>query len=1411
MNRRLARLLLVAAALAMGPAASTPERPAAPSPDWLAKAQREIAAREYRVSRNDSGLQAPNRAHDLRTYFEPAGIRVHGRTAPGSPELLSLSLAGVGREAALTPVLPGEVSSENGRVEIRRAGVLEWYENSPAGLEQGFELAQRPAGDGPLVIELALGGASASPRGEGLVFATRDGRRLRYANLVAADASGRALAAQLVAPTPQRVRLVIEDAEARYPLVIDPLLTELADTQLESNQASALLGVSVAAAGDVNGDGYADVIVGAEQYDAGQTDEGAAFVFLGSATGIADGTPATAATQLESNQAGALLGHSVAGAGDVNGDTYADVIVGVYTYSGSHSNEGAAFVFLGSASGIADGSPATADTTIESDQTNAYLGISVAGAGDVNGDGYADAIVGSYSYTADQTDEGAAFVFLGSATGIASGNPTAAAAQLESNLTGAEFGVNVAGAGDVNADGYADVIVGASFYHAGQSNEGAAFVFLGSASGIADGNPTTAAAQLESNLTNAQLGISVAGAGDVNGDGYADVIVGAHRYTAGETDEGAAFVFLGTASGILDGNPTTASAQLESNQASAEFGISVAGAGDVNGDGYADVIVGASLYDSGDSNEGAAFVFHGSAAGVADGNPTTAAAQLEADQTNAYLGVSVAGAGDVNGDGYADVIAGAHGYTEGQAVEGAAFVYLGGTSGIADGNPATAAAQLESNQTNAYLGISVAGAGDVNGDGYADVIVGAHQYDAGQTNEGAAFVFLGNASGIADADPATAAAQIESNQAGALLGDRVAGAGDVNGDGYADVIVGSRLYDAGQADEGAAFVFLGSASGIADGNPTTAAAQLESDQTDAYLGISVAGAGDLNGDGYADVIVGAYRYDAGQTDEGAAFVFLGGPFAGIADGNPTTAAAQLESNQVNAGLGFSVGGAGDVNGDGYADLIVGAIGYDAGDADEGAAFVFLGSAAGIADGDPTTASAQLESNQLNAGLGFSVAGAGNVNGDGYADVIVGTPYYYAGQTYEGAAFVFLGSATGVASGNPTTAAAQLESDQQAAGITISVAGAGDVNGDGYADVIVGAPFYDAGQTDEGAAFVYLGSASGIADGNPATAAAQLAADQLDARQGASVAGAGDVNGDGYADVIVGSYGYDAVQTTEGAAFVFLGNSGGRPVLARQRRGDGSGVPVAPWGVSRHATDFTAELRASHPEGTGRAKAEFQACPPAVPFGDASCTSATTPSWVPVAGEFPEAVLSHTFSGLTTDTLYRWRARVLHAPATGPLPANPAHGPWRHANAQALEADVRVGSQKDCDDSHDNDGDGRTDYGPDPGCDDPADDSERSPSLVCDNGLNDDGDASIDYPADPGCRNPEWGTENPGCNDGLDNDGDLVIDMADPDCNNPWSDNERSGSGCGLLGIEALPLLAGAAARRRQRGVNRGVD
>ncbi|MFK7899060.1 MAG: FG-GAP-like repeat-containing protein, partial [Myxococcota bacterium] len=1087
---------------------------------------------------------------------------------------------------------------------------------------------------------------------------------------------------------------------AVYPLVVDPLLTGLVDTEFESNQSASRFGSSVASAGDVNGDGFAGVIIGAHRFDSGETDEGAAFIFLGSPSGIADGNPLNAHAMIESNQIGANLGESVASAGDVNGDGYSDIIVGSGRYTNGEANEGIALVFHGAPTGIADGNPGTANAFLEGNQASAFFGaftngtgaVGAASAGDVNGDGYSDVIVGAKGYDNGENGEGAAFIFHGSASGISSGGPATADTFLESNqaLVGigfsAQMGV-VASAGDVNGDGYDDVIVGAPGYTHQALFSGVAWVFHGGPAGVPDGNPGTSDGRVESN-DSYSLGepraIAVASAGDVNGDGYADVIVG-FEYS----DDGAGKVLIvhGSASGIGSKTPTNADALLETFNFEGKFGNSVASAGDVNGDGYADVLIGQRDYFDGANNAGRAWVLRGSPAGIPPlpefGLPFVSS-RIVLGQGGARLGFSVASAGDVNGDGYDDILGGAPFFDGPQSDEGQAFLFLGGAEGMSDGSPLTADTQIESNQALGTLGNSVSTAGDINGDGYSDIIVGARDYDAGENGEGAALIFLGSAAGVGSGGPSSVHALLEGDQDSARFGYSVASAGDVNGDGYSDVVVGSDYYDNGESNEGAAFLFLGSAGGIADGNPSTAHAQFESNQVDAFLGVSVASAGDVNGDGYSDVIVGSSAFEDGELNEGAAFVFLGSA-GGMTDGNPNTAHAQFESNQSNASIGFSVASAGDVNGDGYSDVIVGAPLYDDGESDEGVAFVFLGSVGGLADGTPGTANAQFESNQTVSRLGFSVASAGDVNGDGYSDVIVGSPNYDSGQSGQGSAFLFLGSVGGMADGTPSTAHAQFEANQTSSLLGFSVASAGDVNGDGYSDVIVGAPFYENGSLNDGAVFVFLGTLGGMADGTPSTAHAQIEPDQTFPGFGVSVASAGDVNGDGYSDVIVGSELYSSGESGEGSAFIFHGSPGaaGPLPMLRQLRGDGSGLPVQALGRSESGDGFRVQLFA-RPSSAGRelVKLEIEACPSGTPFTDPACTLHQSATWIEVQVGGPHVLFDETISGLSNDTVYRWRARNIYAPfnVTEPgitPPPNPQGGPWRRIQSAADAGDIRV--------------------------------------------------------------------------------------------------------------------------------------
>jgi hypothetical protein len=438
----------------------------------------------------------------------------------------------------------------------------------------------------------------------------------------------------------------------------------------------------------------------------------------------------------------------------------------------------------------------------------------------------------------------------------------------------------------------------------------------------------------------------------------------------------------------------------------------------------------------------------------------------------------------------------------------------------------------ESDQVSAVFGFTVGAAGDVNGDGYGDVIIGAPQFDNGQTEEGRAFVYHGSASGLSLTPNWTA----ESNLAGAFFARAVGTAGDVNGDGYSDVIVSAPAFDGGLTDEGRAYVYYGSASGL----PANESWSAEGNQANAQFSWSLGTAGDVNGDGYSDVIVGSQLFDNGQTNEGRAFVYHGS-----ASGLSLTANFTAESNQTGAGFGQSVGTAGDVNGDGYSDVIVGASLFDNGQADEGRAYVFHGSAAGLS----ATANWTAESDQAVAQFGISVGTAGDVNGDGYADVIVGAYNFHGPESNEGRAYVFHGSSTGLSSAAVWTA----EGDQVGAQFGSTVGTAGDVNDDGYADVVVGAVTYDGGETDEGRGYVYYGSPTGLPTAGPSWTAE---GNQTSAVFAASIATAGDVNGDGYADVIVGAPNFDNDQVDEGAAFVYHGSVSGLPQLCRDVDLDG---------------------------------------------------------------------------------------------------------------------------------------------------------------------------------------------------------------------------------------------------------------
>ncbi len=614
----------------------------------------EKARNEYFVVSANGGAEAFNRAQRFRVTFPAGGgVLVRPISNGGESHDGSIALTSAGRHGRLAPVADAPLSVIDDRVERKHGGLVEWYMNGEAGLEQGFTFAAPPEGDGEVEIELALGGSLvAHERDGGLDLVSPDGSTaLRYDHLAAFDADHRELPAAMIV-SKNAVRITVNDRDAKYPITIDPLFS-YPTWFVEGNQNTAYFGTSVASAGDVNGDGFSDVIVGAPGFTNIATDDGRVFVYLGSQAGLAT----AAGWTVKGDQTLSDFGRCVASAGDVNGDGYDDVIVGAPNYDTLFPDAGRAFLYLGSALG-----PSTTPSwTASSGQAGAGFGRSVASAGDVNGDGYDDVIVGANTFTNGQSSEGRAFLYLGSPTGLAA----TPAWSAESDQANAYFGYSVASAGDVNGDGFSDVIVGAPFHDHGELDEGRAHVFQGSTIGLG----ASAVWTVESNVILSAFGYSVASAGDVNSDGYSDVVVGAPYLSNGQGTEGGAFAYLGSASGLA----TTVSWTAESNQSGAEFGISVASAGDSDGDGFDDVLIGSQQQTVNFTPMGRAFLYLGHASGLAP-NFLWSGNNNVKDST---FGASVASAGDVNGDGFSDAIIGAPQYSYSKTKEGVAYMYFG--------------------------------------------------------------------------------------------------------------------------------------------------------------------------------------------------------------------------------------------------------------------------------------------------------------------------------------------------------------------------------------------------------------------------------------------------------------------------------------------------------------------------------------------------------------------------------------------------------------------------------------------------------------------------------------------------------------------------------------------------------------
>jgi hypothetical protein len=489
-----------------------------------------------------------------------------------------------------------------------------------------------------------------------------------------------------------------------------------------------------------------------------------------------------------------------------------------------------------------------------------------------------------------------------------------------------------------------------------------------------------------------------------------------------------------------------------------QLGYSVSNAGDVNGDGYDDVILGAPYGDAGGSSSGESYVvFGGSDIAGHSGNfylsdlDGSDGFRIDGDSSYDNSGYSVSGVGDVNGDGYDDVLVGAYAADGSYTYAGQTYVIFGGSTVGSSGSidvddlDGSNGFVINGDSYAEYSGISVSGAGDFNGDGYDDILIGASQGDPnGDTYGGESYLVYGG-SNVSSTGTLWLSALTGSN--GFVIngddsydysGRSVSGAGDFNGDGYNDIIIGAYQADPDSTSAaGESYIVYGGLTVGISGSFELSALNgvngfvIKGDDSSDYSGWAVSGAGDFNGDGYDDVIIGAYLADPNYDySAGESYILYGGSSVGTSgsvalsslDGDDGFVLEGIDSSDYS---GYAVSNAGDVDGDGYDDVIIGAY-----QADKSNGWYFYGTSTGesyvVLGGSSVGSSGTFELDDLDGSngfrikgddsydySGFAVGGGGDFNGDGYDDVIVGAH----GGGNGGEAYIIFDTSTSSSSGS----------------------------------------------------------------------------------------------------------------------------------------------------------------------------------------------------------------------------------------------------------------------------------------------------------------------------------------------------------------------------------------------------------
>ncbi|MCA9319627.1 MAG: FG-GAP repeat protein [Planctomycetes bacterium] len=822
--------------------------------------------------------------------------------------------------------------------------------------------------------------------------------------------------------------------------------------------ANAEFGFSVAIIGDINHEGFDDYAVGTSFAAVGSVNQGGSVIFY-------NGSAGAEIYSFAGDSTSRRLGYSVAGGGDYNGDGHPDIVCGAWNgsqgqvkvYSG---HNGLAYLTLGDAAGWG-------------------LGFSVADAGDTNGDGRDDFITGlPYYDTVSLTNAGQVRVW-----GL-SGSSSILIASWTGNVANQRLGHAVDGMhGDVNFDGLPDIVAGAPYYNLGFPNATIGRVQVLSPALGSNSAPRVDFIPNIGSINPALCGYAVAGLGDINGDGRADFATGSPGFRVGNgstTLDGRIEVVSGFH--VTGQSATVLWTSTSSNSSSDRLGYTLAAMSDVTGDGILDLAAGAPTYGNSTSTPGSALVFSGAGSGT-----HYPIRRWIGPQHDMRFGHAVA-AGDVNGDGFGDVLVGAKNFDNG----GGGFLFAPDTGRVdiysgrgfdRDHRNASGFAQAPGHR----VGI----VGDLNGDGFDEYAIARPDPNGNGGNHGTVSIRSGFNGG-----------QVTNLQRAGTspdeFGAAVTGVGDLNGDGVPEIVVGAPGIIL-NGFYGAAFVY--------DGATFNELATLQGSFGSRRFGHCIAAA-DINGDGVPDIIVGdPAQSGVNNLDFGKVTIFSGANFSVI---------GVVQGPGIYDELGTGVAGLPDITGDGFDEFAIGWGGHGVSNSNDGSGRVQ------ILAGDPSGNFGVLFTldGTSGEGLGTTLANAGDIDGNGSDDLLVGSPTYTSSGLLGGT--VTERGRIRVISGTTFATIYTRNGDASGDHLGAAVSAAGDVDGDGRCDIIAGAPLGDSQLlTDNGYALVISGSDYRVLlrlEGAATTGLSNSSGTQL----GRSVAGGARITSDHRSDFLCSS-------------------------------------------------------------------------------------------------------------------------------------------------------------------------------------------------------------------------------------------------------------------------------------------------